>query len=205
MPRIALLGYLVFAALAFGWRSWIHWRRTGSTGYRGVAGRVGSLEWLGGVLFVGAMAATPLAAVLQELGLVTPLAQLAPGTTLVLAGALYAVGLGGTLWSQLAMGDSWRIGVDTAERTTLVANGPFRLVRNPIYTSMVAGMGGLALLTPNVIAAAAVGLLLIALELQVRAVEEPHLLRTHGPAYRSYAARTGRFLPGVGRLDGAAA
>ena len=40
----------------------------------------------------------------------------------------------------------------------------------------------------------------LGLELQVRAVEEPYLLRTHGDAYRAYAARVGRFLPGVGRF-----
>jgi len=34
----------------------------------------------------------------------------------------------------------------------------------------------------------------------VRAVEEPYLLDTHGDAYRGYATRVGRFLPGVGRL-----
>jgi protein-S-isoprenylcysteine O-methyltransferase Ste14 len=32
-------------------------------------------------------------------------------------------------------------------------------------------------------------------------LEEAHLLRLHGATYRDYAARTGRFLPLVGRLD----
>jgi protein-S-isoprenylcysteine O-methyltransferase Ste14 len=41
----------------------------------------------------------------------------------------------------------------------------------------------------------------LALELQVRAVEEPYLIRSHGDAYRAYAARVGRFLPGIGRLS----
>ena len=30
--------------------------------------------------------------------------------------------------------------------------------------------------------------------------EEAYLLRTHGDAYRAYARRVGRFLPGVGKL-----
>jgi protein-S-isoprenylcysteine O-methyltransferase Ste14 len=106
-----------------------------------------------------------------------------------------------TLWAQLAMGDSWRIGVDERERTALVASGPFRLVRNPIYTSMLLGLGGVALLTPNWPAAVAVVALVAALELQVRLVEEPHLLRVHAETYRRYAAETGRFLPGIGRIS----
>ena len=39
------------------------------------------------------------------------------------------------------------------------------------------------------------------LEIQTRAVEEPYLRELHGKAYARYAARTGRFVPGVGRLQ----
>ena len=31
-------------------------------------------------------------------------------------------------------------------------------------------------------------------------VEEPYLLAMHGAAYAAYAARAGRFVPGIGRL-----
>ena len=31
--------------------------------------------------------------------------------------------------------------------------------------------------------------------------EEKHLEAMHGDAYRAYAARTGRFVPGIGKLD----
>ena len=41
---------------------------------------------------------------------------------------------------------------------------------------------------------------LAGLEIHVRRVEEPHLLRVHGEPYRAWAGRTGRFVPGVGRL-----
>jgi protein-S-isoprenylcysteine O-methyltransferase Ste14 len=42
--------------------------------------------------------------------------------------------------------------------------------------------------------------LVVALEVQVRLVEEPYLLRTHGAHYAEYASRVGRFVPGFGRL-----
>jgi protein-S-isoprenylcysteine O-methyltransferase Ste14 len=42
------------------------------------------------------------------------------------------LGLAGSLLAQLAMGDSWRIGVDESEKTELVTAGPFAVVRNPI-------------------------------------------------------------------------
>jgi len=39
----------------------------------------------------------------------------------------------------------------------------------------------------------------VSLELQVRAVEEPYLRRTHGTAYERYVAQVGRFVPALGR------
>lgn len=42
--------------------------------------------------------------------------------------------------------------------------------------------------------------LVAAVELQVRFVEEPYLLRTHGEGYAKYASRVGRFVPGLWRL-----
>lgn len=200
MPLTALVLLLVFLAMAFGLRSVVQWRRTGSTGFRGISGVPGSAEWVGGVLFVVALGTAVLAPVTQLLGLVASAPALdrpavhAAGLLVMVAGTL------ATLWSQFAMGDAWRIGVDEAERTALVMRGPFRLVRNPIFTSMCVGVAGLALLVPNVLAVFALVALVLALQLQVRRVEEPYLLRVHGVAYARYAARTGRFVPGVGRL-----
>lgn len=199
MPRLALAAYVVFAALAFGWRSWIQWRRTGSTGFRGLRGRPGSLEWLGGVLFAAAIVATPLAAVLQDAGVLAPLVAIPARVALAIGGLLFLAGLAGTVWAQLAMGDSWRIGVAAEERTALVTRGPYRAVRNPIFTFMVTALAGIALLVPNALASLALAALVLAVELQVKVVEEPYLERTHGEAYRRYRSATWRFVPFVGR------
>lgn len=48
------------------------------------------------------------------------------------------------------------------------------------------------------VSVAALVVLVAALEVQVRLVEEPYLRATHGPAYDSSRARVGRFVPGVG-------
>jgi protein-S-isoprenylcysteine O-methyltransferase Ste14 len=110
-------------------------------------------------------------------------------------------GLAATLAAQTGMGASWRIGVDPTERTELVTSGPlFGAVRNPIFTAMVTAQAGIVLVVPTWVSAAALAALVAAVELQVRSAEEPHLLRVHGAAYVDYAARTGRFVPGIGRL-----
>ncbi|GAA2724696.1 hypothetical protein [Cellulomonas aerilata] len=55
-------------------------------------------------------------------------------------------------------------------------------------------------MVPAVTSAAALTALVVAVQLQVRAVEEPYLAQVHGERYRAWAARTGRFVPGVGRM-----
>jgi protein-S-isoprenylcysteine O-methyltransferase Ste14 len=199
LPSFALFAYALFLALAFGLRSWLQYRRTGRTGFVGIRGSFGSLEWCAGALFAVALIGLGAAPLLQLLGWVDAWQwDLRP---LRIAGiAAVCLGLAGTLWSQLAMGDSWRIGVDASERTTLMVAGPFALVRNPIFTAMLVSALGLVLLVPNWLSLSTLAILVLALEVQVRHVEEPYLLRTHGEAYGRYARATGRFLPGIGRL-----
>jgi protein-S-isoprenylcysteine O-methyltransferase Ste14 len=197
---LALAGYTVFLLLAFGLRTVVHYQRTGSTGFVGFTGRPGSAEWWGGVLFALAIVAGGASPVLQLAGVLTPAALPLQPLLQGFGIALFAAGIAGTLWAQLAMGESWRVGVDPSERTTLVVAGPFRWVRNPIFTAMTTATLGLALLVPNVASLAALVSLMLALEMHVRLVEEPYLRRTHGDSYERYASSAGRFFPGVGRL-----
>lgn len=199
---VAFVGCLVFFLLAFGVRSVVQYRRTGATGFVGVSGRPGSAEWWGGSLFVVAMIAGFAAPAAQLASLVEPYAIPFRFVAHALGCVLYLLGVAGTLWAQFAMGDSWRIGVDAGTRTALVSAGPFRWVRNPIFTAMFLATLGLGLLVPNPVALLAIVSLLVALEIQVRLVEEPYLTRAHGDVYRRYAASAGRFLPGIGRLEG---
>jgi protein-S-isoprenylcysteine O-methyltransferase Ste14 len=199
MGEVALGFYAVYGALALGLRSVIQVRRTGSTGLKGVSGSPGSLEWYAGILFGVAVVIGVLAPVLDVTDTLEPIAAIdGPGAHA--AGlVLFGLGLAATLYAQLAMGESWRVGVDESERTDLVTSGPFAVARNPIFAAMIPTFLGLTLMVPNVIAFASFAALVLALEIQVRVVEEPYLRRVHGQEYDSYAARTGRFMPGVGR------
>ena len=196
---LGLLG--VFGALAVGLRSFVQYRRTGSPGITGVSGAPGSPEWIGGVLFVLAWVLLVVAAVLAATDALDPIDGLDTSAVHTAAVSLFAVGLLGTLFAQYAMGDSWRIGVEESDRTELVTSGVFGLVRNPIYTGMIPAFAGIALLVPNPPAIVAFALVVVGLEIQTRLVEEPYLLKVHGSAYAEYAARVGRFVPGVGRMD----
>lgn len=200
MTVAALVLYAVYLAVGFGLRTWIQWRRTGDSGFRGISGGLGSPEWWAGILFAAALVAGVLGPVTALLGL-DPLPLLFVPMVQVTGAVLAVAGVLATFVTQMEMGTNWRIGVQETERTDLVTSGPFALVRNPIFTAMAATGIGLALMVPNVVALAGAVLLLIALHLQVRVVEEPYLHRIHGATYAAYAATTGRFLPGVGRID----
>ncbi|HEX5876840.1 MAG TPA: isoprenylcysteine carboxylmethyltransferase family protein [Actinomycetota bacterium] len=197
---IALVVYLLGLAAAFGWQTWRHWKATGSTGYRGISGRPGSLHWWGGLLFAVALllgAAAPVLVLAGVIGIPAGLRHPA----LSWAGLVVAVaGIAVTLAAQRQMGASWRIGVDAGERTALVTGGLFAHVRNPIFTGMLAVTTGLTVMIPTIVSVLALACLLTAIQIQVRAVEEPYLLTTHGTSYRAYACRSGRFLPRIGRL-----
>jgi len=197
-PPISLGLLVVFALVTFGLRSAQHRRETGSSGFVGMSSRVGSAGWLGGVLFglsCVLAAGAPVAELAALVGPVLPVTR-----AMAIAGAaIAALGIGVTYAAQRAMGRSWRIGVRESERTELVVSGPFRIVRNPIFSCMMLTGIGLALLLPNPIAIASLACLFTGVELQVRAVEEPYLRRVHGERYAAYCARVGRFVPFLGR------
>src|SRR5207249_9375380 len=103
--------------------------------------------------------------------------------------------------AQLDMGASWRVGLEHERAGALVTRGLYRYSRNPIYLFMFVAFAGFAFLLPTwpllvMLAAGVVGW-----RIWVIHVEEPHLLAIYGDAYRAYAARVGRFLPGMGRLS----
>jgi protein-S-isoprenylcysteine O-methyltransferase Ste14 len=200
MAVVALILYAISLAITVGVRVAVQVRRTGSTGLRGLASDATPRERLAAALFVVALATGVAAPILALLGVVEPIAAL-DGAAGHVVGILLAVGgICLTFGAQLAMGDSWRVGVDPEERTELVTGGPFGVVRNPIFSAMLPIVFGLVLLVPSVVAIAGFVILLIALELQVRLVEEPYLRQVHGEAYADYAARVGRFVPGLGLL-----
>jgi protein-S-isoprenylcysteine O-methyltransferase Ste14 len=200
MPILALVLIVAWLVVVAGWRTWVQARRTGAVAVPAPAVS-GSPAWwartLSTIGFVLAVAA-PLAdlAGLPRFGILDQPAVVVAGLV------LYGVGLAITVTSQIAMVDAWRGDVDPAVVTRLVTDGPFRVVRNPIMAGVVLTWLGIALLVPNVLSAAMLAFVIASLEIQVRRVEEPYLIATHGEAYRRYASRTGRFVPGLGRWAG---
>ena len=195
MTKVALLVYVVALVLAFGLRTVQQLRRTGRTGWVGVARGVGAARW-GAVLFAGSLILGIAGVALAAGGALA--VAVVPGWLGALGVLVAVVGAGVVLASQSAMGDQWRIGVDPSERTGLVTGGVFWVARNPIFTGMILTQLGVLMMTPSWLTGLSLLLLIAGIELQVRGVEEPYLTRIHGQRYQNYRAQVGRFVPGVG-------
>ncbi|HXZ86794.1 MAG TPA: isoprenylcysteine carboxylmethyltransferase family protein [Myxococcota bacterium] len=193
---MSLSGFALFVTVGVGARLWLQYRATGDAGLRIFRG--GTRALVAAALFIfgfGLAPLAPLAALLRA-----PAADPLPSAVHAIGLCLLVLGFALTVVAQRSMGTSWRMGVDRDEQTALVTHGVFARVRNPIYTGILLVLTGMLLLVPGPLAAAALGCTWLGLQIQVRALEEPYLERVHGERYRSYARRTGRFVPGLGRM-----
>ena len=200
MAKLAAVLLVVFLVLTLFVRVAVQLRATGKTGLIGLRKGAGPLEYLSGLLFVGGMAVAVVSIELVLQDDLDPIDALDVGALHAIGIALAALGGTAVFLAQLGMGANWRIGVSEDQGTDLVTGGWFQICRNPIYAAMIVGWIGFTLMVPTWLAFAALMMIAAGLELQVRVVEEPYLVRTHGSEYGAYAARVGRFVPGVGRL-----
>jgi protein-S-isoprenylcysteine O-methyltransferase Ste14 len=198
LTGLGLLLVVVWVILVSVVRGVIQYRRTGIPAMR-VGDPRGTPQWwsrvvstVGFLLLVGAGLA-------QIAGL--PTIDILDRPELLMLGlVLYVLGIILTIESQATMGDAWRGDVDPEITGRLITEGPFRIVRNPTLLGSAITLVGLVLVMPTLLAVTGLVCSVLSMHIQVRRVEEPYLLRVHGEEYRVYAARTGRFLPGIGRL-----
>ena len=119
-------------------------------------------------------------------GLVTT----AAGETLLIAGLTVAV------WARLCLGANWSGSVTLREGHELIDRGPYRYVRHPIYSGLLAMMVGTALILGHVGGFLGLGLGLLGFWQKLR--QEERWLCGHFPAvYPAYMSRTKALVPGL--------
>jgi protein-S-isoprenylcysteine O-methyltransferase Ste14 len=114
------------------------------------------------------------------------------GTAVVLciAGLLVA------LWARVILGRNWSGMVTLKEGHELVERGPYRFVRHPIYTGMVAMFFATALLQRHL--AGFLGMLLVFASFWIKlGFEEKLMLQQFPQRYAAYRRRTKRIIPFV--------
>ena len=84
--------------------------------------------------------------------------------------------------------------VVTRRNATFVDYGPYRFVRNPMYTGVLVGGLSLGLALGTWLVPTWAGLMFSLLALRTK-TEESYLIERFGNQYRDYMSRVGRFLP----------
>ncbi len=116
-------------------------------------------------------------------------------TITLLVIALLLTGLGAWLrvWGSAYVGSSI-VKSPTMHGAAMLADGPYRRTRNPLYLGTLLHTLGVTILMPPSGAVFAVVLLCI-FEVRLALAEEPFLAARFGQAYLDYKARVPRFLP----------
>lgn len=98
-----------------------------------------------------------------------------------------------TIIAQVHMKDSWRIGIDSEQKTELITTGLFRYSRNPIFLGMIMSLIGLFLITPNALTGLFLVLGYVLIQIQIR-LEEEFLSSRHGEKYMVYKRSVRRLI-----------
>ena len=98
------------------------------------------------------------------------------------------------LTAVVTMGNSWRAGVNRAEKTELVTGGIYRISRNPAFLGFYLVYTGILLMFFSWWLLAATLLTILLFHLQVVLVEEPFLPEAFGEDYVQYRRHVRRYL-----------
>lgn len=107
--------------------------------------------------------------------------------------ALIIISMMWTVVAQAQMASSWRIGIDTENKTELRQHGLFKYSRNPIFLGMLGLVLGIFIVRPIFLNMLTFVLSVILITIQVR-LEEEFLDRQHGQDYSAYKTQTRRWI-----------
>jgi protein-S-isoprenylcysteine O-methyltransferase Ste14 len=119
--------------------------------------------------------------------------RFAPLSTLVVGAglALQAVSVLLAVWARRHLGRNWSGAVAIAVDHELVRSGPYRVMRHPIYSAMIGMYVGTGLVSGELHALLALGMVTAAYCRKIP-LEERALGEVFGPAYEAYRRETGR-------------
>jgi protein-S-isoprenylcysteine O-methyltransferase Ste14 len=110
--------------------------------------------------------------------------------------ALTLTGIGFAIWARVFLGRNWSAIVTIKQDHQMVRNGPYALVRHPIYSGFLLALLGSALVLGEVRGLVAVGLAFLAWWFKSR-LEEKFMEQQFGEEYAVYKRRVKALIPFV--------
>ncbi|MBN9620999.1 MAG: isoprenylcysteine carboxylmethyltransferase family protein [Actinobacteria bacterium] len=111
----------------------------------------------------------------------------------VVGAVIFLSGLALAVWARRHLGRNWGMPMTLKDEPELVSTGPYRLVRHPIYTGLLLGLLGTALMT------SLLGLVVVVIAgvyfYYAATVEERNLAASMPQSYPAYRARTKMLIP----------
>lgn len=137
-------------------------------------------------------------ALLLEIAPIRGLGRFLPPTSLSLAlgVAVEASGLFLAIWARRALGRNWSGEISIKVEHQLVRSGPYKLLRHPIYTGLLAMYAGAALVTGTWLAILGLAMAAFAYWRKIR-LEEENLNVAFGAEYDAYRRETWALVPGL--------
>jgi|SRR5579872_1445336 len=114
----------------------------------------------------------------------------------ILGLTVQAAFIGLAIWARRHLGSNWSGEVRIAHTHELVRSGPYRYVRHPIYTALVGMYIGTALVSGQIHALAALGIVLLAYWRKIR-LEEQALSAAFPSDHERYRRDTWAWIPGL--------
>ncbi|HYA31239.1 MAG TPA: isoprenylcysteine carboxylmethyltransferase family protein [Thermodesulfovibrionales bacterium] len=95
------------------------------------------------------------------------------------------IGLGFSTWARLHLGKNWSSMVEVKVGHRLVRTGPYRIVRNPMYTGFIISFVGAAIAFGQVLGFIVLTIVFVSIWVKIKA-EEKILLEKFGVEYMQY-------------------
>jgi len=100
------------------------------------------------------------------------------------------------IWARRALGRNWSGEISIKVEHQLVRSGPYKLLRHPIYTGLLAMYAGAALVTGTWLAILGLAMAAFAYWRKIR-LEEENLNVAFGAEYDAYRRETWALVPGL--------
>jgi protein-S-isoprenylcysteine O-methyltransferase Ste14 len=137
-------------------------------------------------------------ALVLEIAPIRGLGRALPISPLIMAAGLLieVLGLALAIWARRHLGGNWSGAITIKQEHELIRSGPYRMLRHPIYTGILAMYTGVAILMGEWLAFIGLAMAAFAYWRKIR-LEETTLGRAFGERYAAYRRSTWALVPGL--------